>query len=409
MAPQGQLSLAGTETAVVLGDGTGVLGPAMGDAARRLPLSTVILDGYDRAYSANLAAGIGNARLDPKLYDAVSGRTQGLDVKAGETSIAFTVDPGSVRAAQPVPLRLDDEHAEKARLLAARIATRIAPNTQLAFALRQGAQGLEASLAGKVRPAFLLAGEGGSNLGFTARGDGAVAVRHAMGPLGLTVSAETGDVWTDRIAHDGFDRGQQAGFARYGGALDWSRGAVDLAVGASWLAEDETVLGARFADSIGAGGAESLFFDATAGWQPAPGWSLTADYRRGFTMPQAAGMVESGSRFQSSAWSVDAQKVGVLLRGDALGLRIAQPLRVENGGIALTLPTGWDYATETATFGRRTLSLTPSGREIDGEVRWTGPWMGGNLTASLFYRRDPGHVASIADDKGAALRWYAKF
>jgi len=33
----------------------------------------------------------------------------------------------------------------------------------------------------------------------------------------------------------------------------------------------------------------------------------------------------------------------------------------------------------------------------------------GNGAASLFYRNDPGHYASLPDDKGVALRWSKSF
>lgn len=408
-APQGRTALAGTSTAVALGDGSGVTSPAMGDAARRASIGTVVLDKYDRAYGADLGARLASARVEPRLYRAMSGRAEGLSVTSGTTSLAFTVDPGSVNAASPVPLRLDDENAQKARLLAARIGARIAPDTEFAFALREGAQGLEAGLAGHARPAFLVAGESASELGFVARRDGAVAVRHGFGDFGVTASVETGKAWSDRFEGGLRSRGKQDDFTRYGATVDWVDGDVSASIGTSLLAENRTVLGARFSDAIGAGGADSVFLDAVVGWKPAAGWSLGADYRRGFTSPRVAGLIDGASGFQTSAWSFDAQRQDVLASGDALGVRIAQPLRVEGGGLSLNVPTAWDYSTETATFGQRSFSLEPTGREITGEVRWIGPWMGGSLTASLFYRRDPGHIADLPDDKGAALRWSARF
>ena len=41
----------------------------------------------------------------------------------------------------------------------------------------------------------------------------------------------------------------------------------------------------------------------------------------------------------------DLAKLGVLGGSDRLGLRIAQPLRVEHGGFAMMLPTSYDYST----------------------------------------------------------------
>ena len=42
------------------------------------------------------------------------------------------------------------------------------------------------------------------------------------------------------------------------------------------------------------------------------------------------------------------------------------------------------------------MSLTPSGREIDAELSYGSSLLGGNawLGGNLFYRRQPGHIAS---------------
>ena len=45
--------------------------------------------------------------------------------------------------------------------------------------------------------------------------------------------------------------------------------------------------------------------------------------------------------------------------------------------------------------------------ELDAELAWRGRLGMGQAAASLFWRRDPGHVANMRDDKGVALRWSA--
>ena len=71
------------------------------------------------------------------------------------------------------------------------------------------------------------------------------------------------------------------------------------------------------------------------------------------------------------------------------------------------LPTAYDYATETATDSLSRMSLTPSGREIDSELSYGSIMLDGNawLGGNLFYRRQPGHIASSPDDIGAAIRF----
>ena len=77
----------------------------------------------------------------------------------------------------------------------------------------------------------------------------------------------------------------------------------------------------------------------------------------------------------------------------------------------MMLPTSYDYATLSATDTLTRMSLSPSGREVDAEVSY-GSWLIGNngwLGANLFYRRQPGHIASLPDGKGAAVRFSLRF
>ena len=43
------------------------------------------------------------------------------------------------------------------------------------------------------------------------------------------------------------------------------------------------------------------------------------------------------------------------------------------------------------------------------ELGWRGILWGGSTAASVYYRRDPGHYARLADDRGAAVSWNRAF
>jgi len=96
-------------------------------------------------------------------------------------------------------------------------------------------------------------------------------------------------------------------------------------------------------------------------------------------------------------------------RGDSIGLRVSQPLKVSGGGLNFVLPVAYDYASESAILGHQTLSLNPSGREIMSELNWTAPTAIGTVSASAFYRSDPGHVQSESDDIGALVTVRSRF
>jgi hypothetical protein len=328
-------------------------------------------------------------------------------------SMAFTLTGGSRGGATwPSQLRLDRRDAEVARVLAARVALKIAPDRQFGFAFRERSDGLVAQLQGQERPAFLIARDAGGDAGFTDAAKASLAYRQQLGSWGLTASGQTGEAVLGNLRMtEGIlgRRREDWGLTSFSLAADRRFGSLEAAFGLTWLVEERTVLGGFFHESLGANGARTLFADASAGWRFAPGWRLGGAVRQGWTRADHGGAIVTGSGFVSRSWSADLVKQGVLGRFDSLGLRVSQPLRVEQGGLALSLPVDYDYATLTPTYATRVLSLSPTGRDMDGEIAWTGPFLGGSAAASVFYRKDPGHIASVPDDTGVAMRWSRRF
>jgi subtilisin family serine protease len=404
-APQGTATLAGSTALVPLGDTMLVTSGAMGDAGTQGKLGAVILDGYSRAYAVNFAGQLRDAAVQPRLTNALIGQSRYLATGNDRVALGFTVD-GRHGIAAITPLRLGQADAEQARVLAATVTAQLAPGRQVAFGFRQGADGLSAQLQGAHSRAFFVAGAPGDDLGFLSSDKTALAFRQMLGGFGLTVSGETGTALTapERFVGELRLRSEDERIQRIGVALDRRWGNIDAALGGSWLREDRTVLGARFHDALGHGGADSAFVDARAGWSLRPDVRLGASWRGGYTMPHDGGAI-TGGRLLSQAFAIDLEKLGVFGGSDRLALRIAQPLRVESGGVRLNLPVDYDYATLTPGFATSTFALTPSGRELIGELAWRGALWGGDGGASVFYRKDPGHIASLPDDKGVALKW----
>ena len=234
--------------------------------------------------------------------------------------------------------------------------------------------------------------------GSTSR-DGSVAVRHQFGKTGVTISGESGNVW------------QEIRTSATGSPYRWTSLSVDRSFGSNWLSagvsrldEKQSLLGGRMGAALGGGGSSTTFLDLEARRNLGDGWSAGLTARRGWT-DFAAG------RFSTSAYGFDLAKLGLHGKDDQLGLRISQPLRIERGGFAALLPTSYDYATGLATDSITRMSLAPSGREIDTELSYGGRLLSGNawLGGNLFYRRDPGHIASAKDDVGAAVRFSLGF
>lgn len=416
LAPRGALTLAGGTAAVSPDMETGMGSPAMGDAlAGSGTLVGVALDSYARAYTVDLGAGLRGAALTPRLQGALA---QGARVAVGGArgvSLAFTIgeDPLRTGGGAARQMQLTGFQAEGARLLAARVAARIAPGTELAIAVREGAGGLAAQLRGGAEPAFLIARDAGADSGFLRQGEASVALRRDFGGTGVTVSAESGAVWRgeglrvgETVPGAGRERLQTHAVAV---ALDRQLGPFAAVLGASWLGERASALGASFAPAFGMAGADTLFLDASGRFDLAPGWQLAGAWRQGWTRVRTTGLIAPGSSLLSQGFSIDLSRAAVFAAGDSIGLRIAQPLRVTGGGIGLTLPVAYDYATLLPSYGVRHLALAPAGRELDAELSWRGALWGGEAGASLFYCVDPGHYASLPDDRGVALRWRRDF
>lgn len=411
--PAGITTLAGSTSVVTIGDSTGVGSGPMGDAFAQASLSAVVLDSYRRAYDYQIGLGLRNAGIQPKLLGAVDAGSRRVGIGGRALSMSFTLaDASRGQSSWIAPLRLSAADAQVAMVLAGRAALKLAPGQQVGFAFRERAEGLVAQLQGQDRPAFLIAGDAGTDSGFAESGDLALAYRRQLGPWGLTASSEQGKAWLGslRVQDGTLERERETrSLDSLSLAADRKFGALAATLGLTWLKEDRTVLGAYFGDSFGGGGADTLFVDANVGWQLADGWRLGAAFRQGWTRAGRAGLVSAGSRFVSRSWSADLTKQGVLGRFDTLGVRVSQPLRVESGGLNMILPVRYDYATLLPTYGTSLLSLAPRGREIDGELAWRGSLWGGDASASLFYRTDPGHVASLPDDKGLVVKWARRF
>lgn len=397
--PQGQTVLAGGQTPVSL-ISNGTLPPASGDA-KTGKMGAVILDSYQRAFDVDLAGTVRRARTAEPLGGALGQDLQSANVQGGAVSLSLTA---AQRRERPVGVGLALEGVgrqdrRQSRLVAGMALARISDKTAVAMGFSEGAKALEKRLAGVSDASFMVARDTNSAIGFDLRRGNAVALRHQLGRVGLTVSSERGRVADLRMA------GQSSGVAAHALTADALVGRARLALSASRLREDATVLGGRFDASLGARGATSWFVDGVAGAELGGGWSATARYRRGWT----GFGTDGGGKLSTDAFAFDLGKTAVFGAVDRLGLRLSQPLRVRSGGLAAMLPVSYSYETLTTDYALTRLNLAPEGREVDLEVAYGLPAAGGWLGANAFYRRQPGHIAAADDDIGAAVRFTLGF
>jgi hypothetical protein len=405
--PQGSLSLPGGQ-AVDSTAGSSQGSTAMGDAKTALG-GMVVLDGFSRAYTMTLASALQRAEQDRPLGRALQPGLSTATAGARGVAVSITVDRKLTGQPQVglAQLGLTYEDGRKARVLSGIAVSRLGPRLSVALGLAESGKTLERRLAGHYRDSFLVARDPMSRMGFQGDSAGALGVRHRLGRVGLTVTAERGEV-----LQPGFDRSiLQPRYKIVSIAADRRIGRARLSLGASRLDEESTVFGARFSPLIGAGGASSRFADAGAAVALGGGWDASLGYRLGWTgVPAAAGLAQSG-RLRSDAWSVDLGRSGAFRPGDRFALRLMQPLRVRSGGFDLNVPVSYSYETLSAGYESRFLNLAPTGREIDLEAAYGIDLIGGagHLSGNAFARRHPGNVASMDADLGAAIRFTLGF
>ncbi|HVM38493.1 MAG TPA: S8 family peptidase, partial [Sphingomicrobium sp.] len=397
--PIGTTSVAGSQTPVST-TSNGDLPESAGDAARG-GAGVIILDGYDRAFVLDLARTLRKAEQSRPLAQSLQGNMHSGSITAGKVSVGVTIArrPEIAGGFAVEKLGIGPDDARKARLIAGSAVARVDSKTAVAIGFAEGAKAMERRLSGAEAGAFLIARDTAGGPGFSATRDGSLALRRQVAGFGVTLSGETGEVW------------REVQTSASGSPYRWTSLAVDRQLGSNWLSagmsrleERQSLLGGRLSEALGGGGSTSLFLDLEARRKLGSGWSTGLSARRGWTD-------FAGGKFQTAGYGFDLAKIGVLGGSDRIGLRLSQPLRIERGGVAMMLPTAYDYGTLTATNSLTSLSLTPSGREIDAELSYgTGlfggaGWLGGNL----FLRRQPGHIAAADNDVGAAIRFTLGF
>ena len=407
--PMGATSLAGTSTAVVLDAPLGMLGGPMGDAGGAGTMG-LVTDSFGRAFNVDFGGSLGARRPDFKLSGAIGGLVRQQSAASQSLALSLVTAPGTGGTDALAGLSFHD--AQRARTLAASVMTRLDARTRIGFATGRGTGGLLAGERGESGHAMLIGDAANEGLGFAASPGIGTIIRHKINNNQyVNIITEKGWVAGSRWQDDPLLRyrsGRDSRYQRLGAAWDARFGRVRTALGASWLRESDSLLGARLGPMFSAGGATSLVGDAGVMLDMRNDWQISVNWRRMWTRADQHGLIAGGALW-STAFSFDVAKANMVQPGDRAALRVAQPLRVARGGIDLMLPVAHDYTTGRTDFGRRTYNLAPTGRELVVEASYALSLLGGDLIANLWWRQDPGHIAAMPDDRGAALRFTMGF
>ena len=184
-----------------------------------------------------------------------------------------------------------------------------------------------------------------------------------------------------------------------GVVLSWNPQALPaLSLAAGYLHEQEELLGSQGSGAFGELSGHTLFLSTELDTTTPQGWELSAQGELGMVTPAVARsqFISDISTLTSSAFRLQARKP--FTNGSAFRLALSQPLRVESGAAALSLPTG---RTKDGLVVGTDLSapLSPSGRQLDLTAQVDLPLLGGELSLAATHSRQPQH------QQGAEGQW----
>lgn len=172
---------------------------------------------------------------------------------------------------------------------------------------------------------------------------------------------------------------------------------LSLRVTAGALNEQNAVLGSQYSGGLRLGDGASTFYGRLdLSYDLGSNSQLFAFGTFGFSQISGSGgaLLTNLSDFTTTSFAVGYVGHNTILENDRLGIALSQPLRVESGHYAITLPKSGSYYSGNLGYDTAMVSLSPSGREIDLELsyRWQANEQHLHLGASILLMRQAGHT-----------------
>ena len=192
-----------------------------------------------------------------------------------------------------------------------------------------------------------------------------------------------------------------------GAALSWSPFEGTLGFTMAWLREQRSLLGTSSAGAFGTMAAHSFVSGVETGVDIGA-WRIDTLAELGTVQANLSqGMVTGMSPLATSAFALSVSRR--LLRDGTLRIGLSQPLRVEDGHLALSIPVGRTKG-GAVIRQRRAASLRPSGRQIDVSAQWQQSFANGHaLRLNATWMRHPGHNAHATPALSVLAGWQFTF
>ena len=108
--------------------------------------------------------------------------------------------------------------------------------------------------------------------------------------------------------------------------------------------------------------------------------------------------------FSSSSYGLGLQLEKIFSSQDRFSFNLSQPLRLTSGGASFFIPTGRTRYKDII-FEEFYQDITPSGVEIDLELVYESPLLGGTLYTRFNILKDRGHLETNKLDHFFETRW----
>ena len=192
-----------------------------------------------------------------------------------------------------------------------------------------------------------------------------------------------------------------------GAALSWSPFEGTLGFTMAWLREQRSLLGTSSAGAFGTMAAHSFVSGVETGVDLGA-WRMDTLAELGTVQATLSqGMVTEMSPLATSAFALSVSRR--LFRDGSLRIGLSQPLRVEDGHLALSIPVGRTKG-GAVIRQRRAASLRPSGRQIDVSAQWQQSFANGHaLRLKATWMRHPGHNAHATPALSVLAGWQFAF
>lgn len=166
-----------------------------------------------------------------------------------------------------------------------------------------------------------------------------------------------------------------------------------LALQAGWLGEARGLVGSRARGAFGAISADTGIVGLSVHHPLNDSWSVLASAHAGTsdTKMSKPGMMRDPSKLWASSFALGFIGQDFDLVGGRWAFRLSQPLRIEAGHVKLHWVAGRTPDGQV-NIRQAAVDLEPSGRQLDLELTWSRPWVGGQVHLAGIVSHDAGHV-----------------